>query len=114
MARQKYVCFRDVSLEMLGESTFPKGGQIIDATGIRGNMLLVFPEGITHSVIVEQLQKVYPGLVPVSAGFVSLTEDGFVTYGKSESLHLTSRPYDADIFDEELNASLESLDTERQ
>lgn len=62
----------------------------------------IFPDDVVHA---EMAQSVVAPLArmtgamakPVSAGFISMTTEGWRCFGKSESLHLESRPEDNDL-----------------
>lgn len=85
----KYVMVVDCAVTLMGTKSWPKGGQIACSDPKR-ELPLIFAEEFTHSVVVEQLKQVYPGLVAVSAGFCELTEDGWHCEGRSTSLALGS------------------------
>lgn len=54
---------------------------------------IIFPNRINFDEMREQM----PYTTALSAGYVSLTPDGFSCHGKSKALELASRPEDAQI-----------------
>ena len=62
----------------------------------------IFGNETQHKEMAQLMAAVYPGIIPVSAGFVSITEvdsltDEVKVWGKSDSLNLSSRPEDERI-----------------
>ena len=57
-----------------------------------GDFPVIFPAMIKHSMIAESIQSKYPGIVPISAGFVEALPGRWISYGKSASLKLKSNP----------------------
>lgn len=55
---------------------------------------ILFPAHIGHNEIARMIQSVYPGIPPISAGFVSHDQK---CYGMSSSLKLHSRKIDTAI-----------------
>jgi hypothetical protein len=55
---------------------------------------ILFPAHIGHNEIVRMIQSVYPGVNPISAGFVSHDK---TCYGSSTSVDLKSRDIDTAI-----------------
>jgi len=57
-----------------------------------GEFPVLFPQHIKHSMMAQCVMSSYPGIIPVRAGFVSLSIGGdyFNCYGKSKSLELES------------------------
>ncbi len=104
----KYIICRDTATLKLGDDDWPRGGQIAAPHTVE-RLPLIFHEGITHSVMLEQLRLVYPGLEPLTAGFVRLTEDGWHCYGRSTSLNLDSDDRDGLILQRLLWCSIDDL-----
>ena len=59
-----------------------------------GEVPILFPSQIGHNEIVQMVKSVYPGIEPVSAGFVSPDK---TCYGESVSIKLSSRKVDTNI-----------------
>lgn len=84
--RAKYVMFQDE----LGTKTFR-----------------LFPSLQDHSDLAREVRSHKPGLTPVSAGFVTFNrDDGFIAYGMSVTLKLTSDPDDSKIMNRLMNSEL--------
>lgn len=111
MASMKYIKCRDEAVFRIGTQDWPEGGQIVDAN--MREFVLIFPEGMTHSVVFENLQETYPGIRAISAGTVTLTEDGWYCHGDSKSLNLVSQQtLDESVMIDCLHTSLDALDGE--
>lgn len=57
----------------------------------KGDVPVLFPAMVKHSVINSMITHEYPGITPIAAGFVELRASGPVCYGQSTSLKLSSR-----------------------
>ena len=67
---------------------------------------VIFPPNVKHSMIASAMHERYPGIEPVSAGFVSLSlaSEYFNCYGESQSLKLGSDPeQDSSLIDTMFN-----------
>lgn len=80
-----------------------------DGTLLVRNIPLVFPDLLVHADMAKYLERAlhrhareenYTNIKMVSAGFISMTDQGWKCYGKSESLRLASRSIDAQIISE--------------
>lgn len=112
MAIFKYVVVVDNALTMMANDKWPKGGQIFGSIPGR-EYPIVFPYELVHAVMVEQLQKIYPGMQVISGGFTALTEDGFLCFGRSTSLGVKSRRGEDDSLLDEMQTPLnDALDAQ--
>jgi hypothetical protein len=65
-----------------------QGKYVVLDDPVNGEVPILFPIIIKHSMIVSCIQKEFPGIKCISAGFFN---EQFTCYGESQSLHLSSR-----------------------